>query len=121
MPRDQRGWEIRHSRPSNRSDARDAPEPKKGAQPLAKLHITQDDHGYWMLSHEGDDGALTLVGHQFQTPTKPLEMAQELIAEGRFQGQIVMDPPREASADAAARAAAAPGEYVTPTPRKAGA
>jgi len=88
---------------------------------LAKLHITQDDHGYWMLSHEGDDGALTLVAHQFATPAKPLGMAQELIAEGRFHGQIVMDPPRGASPTAAVPAAAAPGEYVTPKPRKAGA
>jgi hypothetical protein len=74
-----------------------------------------------MLSHEGDDGALTLVAHQFASPSKPLELAQELIAEGRFHGEIVMDSPREASPHAALRAATAPGEYVTPQPRKAGA
>jgi hypothetical protein len=88
---------------------------------VAKLHITQDDHRYWMLSHEGDDGMLTLIAHQFATPAKPLEMAQELIAEGRFYGEIVMDSPRGASADAAARGATPPGDYVTPKPRKAGA
>ena len=88
---------------------------------MAKLHITQDDHSYWMLSHEGDDGALTLVAHQFATPTKPLELAQELIAEGRFKGHIVMDPPREVSPAGDVLAATGPGEYVTPKPRKAGA
>jgi hypothetical protein len=101
---------------------------------LAKLHIAQDDHDYWMLSHEDDDGTLTLVGHQFQTPAKPLEMAQELIAEGRFSGSIVMAPPREAAAGGAVEGVAAEpaeerpeeraaklGEYVTPKPRKAGA
>ena len=88
---------------------------------MAKLHITQDDHSYWMLSHEGDDGTLTLVAHQFATPTKPLELAQELIAEGRFQGHIVMDPPREVSPAGDVPAATGPGEYVTPKPRKAGA
>jgi hypothetical protein len=88
---------------------------------VAKLHITQDAHNYWMLSHEADDGTLTLVAHQFDSPAKPLEMAQELMAEGRFTGQIVMDTPREATAGIAAIAAAPAGEYVTPQPRKAGA
>jgi hypothetical protein len=87
---------------------------------VAKLHIAQDDFGYWMLSHESDEGALTLVAHQFATPAKPLEMAQELIAEGRFSGPIVMAPPRETAAASAAEAAPS-GAYVTPQPRKAGA
>ena len=88
---------------------------------MAKFHIAQDDHRYWMLTHEGDDGTLTLVAHQFATPAKPLEIAQELIAEGRFQGEIVMDSPRGTPADAAARAVRTPGQYVRPGPRKAGA
>ena len=69
----------------------------------------------------GDLVQLERIAHQFATPTKPLELAQELIAEGRFQGPIVMDPPREASPAGAAPAATAAGEYVTPKPRKAGA
>ena len=91
---------------------------------MAKLHITQDDHGFWMLSHESDDGALALVAHQFATPSKPLEIAQELMAEGRFGGHVVMDSPRGGgggAAEAAADAATRSREYVTPAPRKAGA
>lgn len=92
---------------------------------MATLHITQDDYGFWMLSHEGDDGALTLVAHQFATADKPLEIARELMAEGRFSGQIAMDSPRperaEGAAGPGAAAESALGEYVTPKPRKAGA
>lgn len=88
---------------------------------MAKFHITQDDHSYWMLSHEGDDGTLTLVAHQFATPDKPLEIARELIAEGRFTGTVVMDPPRATPVGGGPAVAAAPDEYVTPQPRKAGA
>lgn len=88
---------------------------------MATLHITQDDHGYWMLSHEADDGALTLVAHQFGTADKPLEIARELMAEGRFSGQIAMDSPRPAPAEGTAAAESALGDYETPKPRKAGA
>src|SRR5262249_18510319 len=45
----------------------------------ATLHITQDDAGYWMLSIEQPEGGLALVAHQFATPAKPLEVANEMI------------------------------------------
>jgi hypothetical protein len=83
---------------------------------MAKLHITQDDHDYWMLSLEADDGTLSLVAHQFAAPDKLIEMAKELVEEGRVNAAIVVDPPRSR-----ARAATAASEgYTKPEPRKAG-
>ena len=35
---------------------------------MAKLHISQDDTGFWQLSFEDDDGSLTLISHQFPGP-----------------------------------------------------
>jgi hypothetical protein len=83
---------------------------------MDRLHITQDDYGYWMLSLEKEDGTLGLLAHQFPTPDKLIEMAKELIGEGKVTATVVVDPPR-------ARAAVAPpaGEYKKPAPRKAGA
>ena len=85
---------------------------------MDKLHVTQDDHGYWMLSHEREDGELSLVAHQFASRDHLIENATELIEEGRIEAVLVVDPPRPVSRDAAA--AAAPEPYTRPEPRKAG-
>jgi hypothetical protein len=88
---------------------------------MNKLHITQDDFGYWMMSLEKDDGELSLLAYQFVTPEHLIENAQEMIAEGKVPGaQMIVDPPRAAAAAAAASAESA-GEYRRPAPRKAGA
>lgn len=88
---------------------------------MNKLHITQDDFGYWMMSLEKDDGELTLLAYQFVTPEHLVENAQEMIAEGKVpDAQMIVDPPRAAAAAAAASAESA-GEYRRPAPRKAGA
>jgi hypothetical protein len=85
---------------------------------MDKLHITQDDYGFWMLSLEREDGSLVLLAHQFTTSDKPIEVANELIQEGKVRATILIDPPRP---DAGARRAALPDDYSKPAPRKAGA
>lgn len=85
---------------------------------MDKLHITQDDFGYWMLSHEKEDGAMSLVAHHFATPDHLIENANEMIAEGKVRAVILIDPPRSDAPVAAARARRA---YQKPAPRKAGA
>ena len=69
---------------------------------MDKLHITQDDNGYWMLSLEKEDGTLTLLAHQFAAPDHLIENANELIAEGKVNAVVVIDPPRPQSTPEAA-------------------
>ena len=85
---------------------------------MDKLHITQDDDGYWMLSLEQEDGKLTLLAHQFPTPDHLIENANELVAEGKVKAVILIDPPR-AQSRAVSRSAS--DDYKKPAPRKAGA
>jgi hypothetical protein len=89
---------------------------------MDKLHITQDDYGYWMLSLEDQDGTLSLLAHHFATPEHLIENANELISEGRVNAVVVIDPPRAQTggSQAAALAVGAPEDYKKPAPRKAG-
>ena len=84
---------------------------------MDKLHITQDDYGYWMLSLEKEDGTLSLLAHQFAAPDHLIENANEMIAEGKLNAVVVIDPPRPRTE---AAAAGAPEDYKKPAPRKAG-
>lgn len=84
---------------------------------MTKLHIAQDDHGYWMLSAEQDDGTIEVLAHQFSGPEQLVEMAQELISDRQVEATILIAPPRSAGAGAAAVATAA---YAKPAPRKVG-
>jgi hypothetical protein len=86
---------------------------------MDKLHITQDDYGYWMLSLEKEDGTLTLVAHQFAAPDHLIENANEMIAEGKVRAVVVIDPPRPSVPAPTTRAL--PADYQKPAPRKAGA
>jgi hypothetical protein len=85
---------------------------------MEKLHITQDDFGYWMLSLEKEDGTMSLLAHQFAAPDHLVENANEMIAEGKVNAVVVIDPPRGER-----RAARSPvsADYKKPQPRKAGA
>ena len=85
---------------------------------MNRLHITQDDYLYWMLSLEKEDGTLGLLAHQFTSPDKLIEIANELIREGKVDASIVIDPPRARVRGIAAKS---PDEYAKPEPRKAGA
>ncbi len=82
-----------------------------------KLHITQDDFGYWMLSLEREDGTLGLLAHQFADRDKVIEIANDLIRAGKVTATTVVDPPRPG----AAVGEATPEDYKKPAPRKAGA
>jgi hypothetical protein len=85
---------------------------------MDKLHITQDEHGYWMLSLEKEDGTLALIAHQFETADKPIEVANEMIREQKVTATVIVDPPRPKRRSAAD---AAPDVYAKPAPKKAGA
>ena len=83
---------------------------------MPKLHISQDETGYWQLALEDDDGNLSLLSHQFPSPDHLIEDARELIADGQVPGGvIVIGPP--APADTAARGARRP--YKKPAPQRA--
>ena len=91
---------------------------ERNAALMDKLHITQDDHGFWMLSLETSDGALSLLAHQFSTPDKAIHIANELIREHKLTATVLIDPPRpapETTGDAPV-----PDDYAKPVPKKAG-
>jgi hypothetical protein len=85
---------------------------------MDKLHITQDDDAFWMLSLERENGDLSLLAHRFSTPDHLIENANELVATGKVKAIVLIDPPREGSA---ARQAASADENADPAPRKTGA
>ncbi len=85
---------------------------------MDKLHITQDDYGYWMLSLEQEDGTLSLLAHQFAAPDHLIENANELVTEGKVNAVVVIDPPRP---QPETLSPAAPEDYKKPAPRKASA
>ena len=84
---------------------------------MNKLHITQDDHGYWMLSLEREDGSMHLLAHQFPTSDHLIKNANDMVADGNVKAVVIVDPPRDRPAPAAETTAA----YRKPAPRKAGA
>ena len=88
---------------------------------MDKLHITQDDWGYWMLSLEKEDGTLNLLAHQFAAPDHLIENANQLVTEGKVNAVVLIDPPRPQPAHAKAPAGLAAEDYKKPAPRKAGA
>jgi hypothetical protein len=82
---------------------------------MARLHISQDDTGFWQMTFEDDDGTLTLISHQFPSPDHLIEDARELVEKGKVPGAaIVIGPPRPPAAKA--RELAKP--YSKPAPRK---
>ena len=82
---------------------------------MPKLHISQDDTGFWQMTFEDDEGNLTLISHQFPSPDHLVEDARDLVATGKVpNAAIIIGAPRPA---ATARSAARP--YVKPAPRRA--
>jgi hypothetical protein len=83
---------------------------------MPRLHISQDDTGFWQLSFEDDEGRLTLISHQFSAPDHLIQDARELVEKGRIPGAaIVIGPPRPPDI----RERAMPRRYSKPAPRKA--
>lgn len=84
---------------------------------MARLHITQDETGFWQLSLEDDRGQLTLLSHQFPTPDHLIQDARELVEDGAVGDAVILiGPPRPRRA--AAREGP-PRDYKRPAPRKA--
>ncbi len=68
---------------------------------MPKLHIRQDETGYWQLSLEDDDGKLSLLSHQFPSPDHLIEDARELVADGKVPAGVIIIAPPEPQDDAA--------------------
>ena len=86
---------------------------------MPRLHITQDETGYWQLSKEDDDGTLTLIAHQFRSPDHLIEDARELVEDGKVPGAVILlGPPQTPTVSPAADIGPAK-DYQTPAPRKA--
>jgi hypothetical protein len=84
---------------------------------MPKLHISQDETGYWQLSLEGDDGTLSLLSHHFPSAEHLIQDARELVEDGKVpDGVIVIGP---AKAPAAETLAAKTTPYKKPAPRRA--
>ena len=82
---------------------------------MPRLHISQDETGYWQLSLEDDDGKLSLLSHQFSSPEHLIEDARELVADGKVPGGVIVIGPATPP-DARARAVRKP--YTKPSPQK---
>lgn len=97
-----------------------------------KIHITQDEYGFWMMSLEEPDGSLTLLAHHFVKPDHLVEQAHEMGAELRMgvaaadaflesnagtEIEVVADAPRTS---VPADPSQWPAAYQPPAPRKAG-
>lgn len=83
---------------------------------MDKLHIAQDENGFWSLSHEADDGTMSLLAHDFATPKHLIENAQELVDSGEVTATIVIGLARP---DTAELQASAPDTDRESVPRKA--
>jgi hypothetical protein len=61
---------------------------------MKKLHVAQDDFGFWELSFEDEDGSLTLLAHQFVDPSHLIQDAYEMVLHGELPHAVaVVDPP----------------------------
>jgi hypothetical protein len=83
---------------------------------MPKLHISQDETGYWQLSLEDDDGKLSLLSHQFPSPDHLIDDARELVADGKVPGGVIIIAPAEPQ-DVRARDVQKP--YKKPAPQRA--
>ena len=99
---------------------------------MRKVHVTQDDYGFWFISVEEPDGSMKVVAHHYVTARPAIDDAQELIqeetrratpspssADGPASPNFVMvvDSPRRALM---ASALHGPIDYKIPAPRRAG-
>jgi phospholipase C len=84
----------------------------------SKLHVVQDDSGFWQLSLEHPDGTLQLLAWQSLSARHLEDEAHDLVRGGRYpNATVVIDPPRRAVPQAAA---GWPADYSKPLPRRAG-
>jgi hypothetical protein len=100
----------------------------------AKIHITQDQYGFWFMSMEEPDGTLRLLAHHFTKPDHLIEQAHEMASEVKIQSGrtaanafleraagsdivVVTDPSR---GNVSPNPEDWPADYLPPQPRKAG-
>ena len=84
---------------------------------MRKLHVAQDEYGFWMLSLEQADGTLELISHQGTSADHLIDSARDLVKEKYPDAALVIDAPRIAiSSDPSTW----PHNYHAPAPRKAG-
>jgi hypothetical protein len=85
---------------------------------MTKLHVTQDKHGFWMLSVEHPDGKLQLLAHHFISPQHLIQDASEMASKGDYRGAVVViDPPNLSLSE---QVESWPEDYQQPEPKKAG-
>lgn len=92
---------------------------------MDRLHVTQDDAGYWMLSLEQEDGSLKLLAHQFPSQDLLLNEVTELTQRGALRGaEVIADPPLapqvpEALPGTLTSVASPVAGYTRPEPKRA--
>lgn len=84
---------------------------------MRKLHVTQDDSGFWILSLEQPDGSLELISHQGTSRDHVIDSARELVEKKYADATIIIDPPVKPVSD---DPSTWPQNYRAPAPRKAG-
>ena len=98
---------------------------------MRKVHVTQDEFGFWFISMEEPDGTMKLIAHHYVASGPAIEDAQDLIRQelrragpsleavgGAAPGiTMVVDSPRKAAPESLSEA---PVDYRIPEPRKAG-
>src|SRR5262249_29393255 len=99
---------------------------------MRKVHVTQDDHGFWFISLEEPDGSMKVVAHHYVTARPAIDDAQELIHQETRRAAsslpsaaapatpkfvMLVDSPRRTLM---ASASHGPIDYKIPAPRKAG-
>jgi hypothetical protein len=83
-----------------------------------KFHITQDEHGFWMLSLE-DDSGLRVIACHFVKPGHLIHDALDYVSKGIYPGATTLidapDPKRQLPKDPKRW----PTEYGWPEPKRA--
>lgn len=99
---------------------------------MRKVHVTQDDYGFWFITLEEPDGSMKVIAHHYVAAAPAVDDAQELIDEetrraGRSPAALggaasprmllLVDSPRRT---VQAFTSGGPVDYKIPQPRKAG-
>jgi hypothetical protein len=82
---------------------------------MSRFHISQDETGFFQLTFENDNGDLSLVSYQFDSPEQLIEDATKLAESGDFGNATVVVDPRRRLAEASIES-----QDARPAPRKAG-
>jgi hypothetical protein len=84
---------------------------------MTKLHVTQDDYGFWMLSLEKPDGEMEVLVQQSTSRDHVIEDAYDVQKKYYPDAAVLVDPPKRPISD---NPADWPEDYQPSQPRKAG-